>query len=128
VKCAVFGKERAERSDKLVKIAGPVNDTMYLDSLSTNDVEDKIGFDHQNAIAVLSKFRMSRHSPEERMMLKPSNAFIKSINKGNGSAWTVLCDKLQNGKEIFLSSGKISKCSLTGHSSVDGVLSSSVGG
>ena len=48
-------------------------------------------------------------------MLKPSNAFIESVDKGDGSTRTIFCDEFENGKEIFLSSRKITECSLGGH-------------
>ena len=55
-----LGKERGKILDKVVKIAGAVNDTMYLYSLSTNGVEGEIGFDVQDTITVFPKFGMSR--------------------------------------------------------------------
>jgi hypothetical protein len=54
---------------------------MYLDSLATNDVEGEIEFDDQDTITVFPKFGMSRYSSKERMVLKLSDAFIKSVNK-----------------------------------------------
>jgi hypothetical protein len=87
-------KEESELSDEVVKIAGAVNDAMYLDSSSTDDIEDEVGVNNKDTITVLSKLRVSRYPPKERMMLKLSNTFIKSIYEGNCSAWTVLCDEL----------------------------------
>jgi hypothetical protein len=65
----------------VVKIAGSVNDTMYLDGPPTDDVEDKIGFNDQDTVAVLSKSWVSRYPTQQRLVLKFSDAFIKSANK-----------------------------------------------
>jgi hypothetical protein len=122
------GKRKAGRSDEVVEIAGTMNDTMYFNCPSTDDVKGEIRFNHQDTIAVFSKLRMSRYSSEERIMLKPSNAFIESVDKGDGSTGTILGDEFENGKEIPLSSRKITKCSLSWHSVGGGVLSSSADG
>jgi hypothetical protein len=49
------------------------------------------------------------------MMLKLSDALIKSLDKRKGSTRTILCDELQNGKEILLSGRKVPKRNFTGH-------------
>jgi len=61
-------------------------------------------------------------------MLKPSNAIIESVDKGDGATRTIFGDQFENGKEIFLSSRKITKCSFTWHSVGGGVLPSSADG
>lgn len=57
--------KRSAPEQRKVEIAGPVNDTMYLNSLSTDDVENKIGFDDQDTVAVLPKLRVSRYPSDE---------------------------------------------------------------
>lgn len=109
----------------MIQIAGAVHNTMYLNRLATNKIEDKVGFNDENSVAVLTKPRMTRHTAQKGLMLKLSDTFIKSVNKGNGSSRAVLCDELKNGQEIILSSRKIPKGDFTRHSLADGVWSSS---
>jgi hypothetical protein len=45
VKCAAR-TDKEERLNQVVKIASPVNQTVYFDSLATDDVEDEIGFNN----------------------------------------------------------------------------------
>ncbi|GEM_PF-3000606 len=105
----------------MVKIAGTVNDTMDFNSSSAEDIEDEIRSNNQNTIAILTKFAVSRYSSEERIMLKPSNAFIESVDERYRSVRAIFCNEFENGKQIFLSNWKISECSLTWHSVVDEV-------
>jgi hypothetical protein len=99
----------------VIKIAGSVNNTMNLDSLATDDVEDEIGFDNQDPIPIFTKFGMSRCSSQKRMMFKLCDTFIQSVDKRKGPAGTVFCDELQNGMEIILGNRKVPKCGFTGH-------------
>ena len=48
---------------------------------STDDVEDKVGFNNQNAVAILSESRMARHTAQERMLLKETNSSIELLDK-----------------------------------------------
>jgi len=80
----------------VIEIAGGVNNTVDLNGLPTDNVEDQVGLNNEDTIAVLSKLGMARYPPKERMILKLSNAFIKPINEGKRSAWTILCDELKN--------------------------------
>jgi hypothetical protein len=52
-----------EQSDEVINIAGSVNNTMNLDGLATDNVEDEIGFDDQDPIPLFTKFGMSGCSP-----------------------------------------------------------------
>jgi len=67
------GKGESERSNQVIEIARAVNDTVYLNGPSSNDVEREVGLNHKNTITVLSEFGMSWDSPKERVMLKLSN-------------------------------------------------------
>ena len=102
-------------SDQVVKIARAVNNTMNFNSLPTDNVENKVGFNHQDTVTGLPKLGMSRHPSQERMSFKLTNAFIKMINKANSPAWAILCDELQDRNEILLGSRKVSEDSFTGH-------------
>jgi hypothetical protein len=115
-------------SQEVVEIAGTVDDTMYLNGLSTDGIEGEIRFDHQDAIAACTEPGMSRYSSEERIERKSPHTFIKSVDKRHGSSRTVYGDEFEDGKEILLSSRKITQCGLSGHSVVCGVLPSSADG
>jgi hypothetical protein len=108
-------KRRSAGSDEVVEITGAMNDAMYLDNPSTDDVENEVGLNNQDTITVLSEFRVARDPSKERMTHKPSNAVIKPIDEGKCPAWTLLCDELENGREIVFSCRKVAECDFTGH-------------
>ena len=114
--------------DEVVYIAGSVNNAMNLDSLAADDVKDEIILDDEDPIPVFTKFRMSGYSSQKRMMFELRDTFIQSVDKRDRAAGAVSCDELQNGNEIILGNRKVPKGGFTGHSCVDEVLSSFVGG
>lgn len=69
----------------MIQVTGAVHDTMYLNRFATNKVEDMVGFNNENSVAVLAKPRMTGHTAKKGLMLELSNTSIKSVNKGNGS-------------------------------------------
>jgi hypothetical protein len=99
---------------------------MNLDRLSASDVEDKVGFNNQNSVAVFSKFWMARKAAQERMLLKQSNTLVELLNKGERPSGTTLRDIVEDLEGIALRNGKVSKLVLSEHSSDGGVWSSSV--
>ena len=88
---------------------------MDFNGVAADDVEDKVGFDNQDPVTVLSEFRMSGDASQERVILKLAEPFIDLFNEGQCPSWTVICDEFQNGKEIVLGNRQIPKGSLTGH-------------
>jgi hypothetical protein len=46
----------------MIKVAGSMDHAMYLDILATDDVENEVGFNDQDAITILSKLRMPWYS------------------------------------------------------------------
>jgi hypothetical protein len=43
---------------EVIEVAGSVYHAMYFDILATDDVENEVGFNDQDAITILSKLRM----------------------------------------------------------------------
>jgi hypothetical protein len=46
----------------MIEVAGSVHHAMYLNILATDDVENEVGFNNQDAITIVSKLQMSRYS------------------------------------------------------------------
>jgi hypothetical protein len=65
----------------VIEVSRAVDYSMDFNCQSTDDVEDKVGFNYQNAVAVLSEFWMARYSAQERMLLEETNPFIEPLDK-----------------------------------------------
>jgi hypothetical protein len=112
-------RSRPEGLDQMIQIAGAAHKGVYLNSLPANNVEDKIGFNDQNSVAVLAKLRVTRNTTGKRLMPELSDSYIKLINKPDCPVRAFLCNELENGDQIVLSGRKTPKGRFTGHLPVD---------
>ncbi len=54
---------------------------MDFNRFPADDVEDEVGFNNQNAVAVFPQFRMARHATQEWVLLKQSDPLIQLFDK-----------------------------------------------
>jgi hypothetical protein len=114
--------------NQMIQVARTVNNSMNLNQVSTNNVEDKVGFDNQHSVSVPSKFGMPRCASKQRVSLKRTDSHIQFLEIRGRLTWTVLGDKIENLDEIGGCSWKIAKGVLTGHEFGAGALPSSACG
>ena len=90
-------KRKLSESDEMAKIAGSLNDPMNLNGLSTDDVESKVGFNHEDSIAIIPKFWMMGYSTKMRIIFKKPDTVFELFNKLQCTTRTVLCNEIENG-------------------------------
>jgi len=105
-----------------------MHNTMNLDSLFADDVEDEVGFDYQNAVAVFSQLIMTWNSAKQWLRFKQSDRFVDPIHERSRSGRAVLRDVIIDLEKVVLRYREIAKLILSGHVPVGAVSSSSADG
>jgi hypothetical protein len=85
-----------DRSDKMIKMARSTDDSGYLNSLSPDDIENEVGFDNQNSVAIFSESWITGHSTEIRILLKQHYAIIEFLNESQRTTGAILGDVVEN--------------------------------
>jgi hypothetical protein len=79
--------------EEVVEISRSVHDPMNLDylglplrgscggPLAADDVENEVGVDYQNSVAVLSQLIMARSPTKERLRLEMDNSLVEPIHE-----------------------------------------------
>jgi hypothetical protein len=116
---------KADRSNQLIKITGPMNDSMYLDGIPTDHVEDEVGLDNQYAVTVFSKLGVPWISAQQRAALQEPDAMFKLRNELLRTSGTIVGYVVEDGKEIILRGGKITENMPSAHEGEPGVSPSS---
>ena len=106
--------ERNE-SQEVIKIAGTVNDTVDLDGIAPDEVEDKVGFHHKDPIPRTSESRISRNAAEVRVTAQATDPAIELFDESRGSSRTVCRDEIQDMQQVFLGRRYIANGKLSGH-------------
>jgi hypothetical protein len=89
-------------SQKVIKIAGTVNDTMDLDGTVPEAVEYEVGFQHEDPVPRALEDCISRYAPEARVTAQPTDPVIEFFDEASGSSWIVLRNEIQNCQQVFL--------------------------
>ena len=98
---------------------------MYLDYISPDHVEYKVGPNNQYAVSVLSEFEVTRGATQQGISLKEANAILDIGNElfcANGAIFSYV---IENGNQIVLSGGQITENMPSAHESELGASPSS---
>ena len=110
----ILPAERGE-SQEVIKIAGPVNDTVDLDGTLPDAVEYKVGFQHEDPVACTSESRISRNAPEKRVTAQPTDPAIELYDESGRLSRVVLRDEIQDVQQVFLGCRQVANWKLSGH-------------
>ena len=100
-KCA---SDRTERfiSYEVIKIAGTVDDSVDLNSISLGAVKYKVGFQHEDLVPSASEGRVPRNSPKVGVAAQATDPAIKLIDECGRSSRAVLRDEIQDTQQVVL--------------------------
>jgi hypothetical protein len=73
-----------------------MDDTMHFNLSSSDDVEYKVGVDHQNAISVFSELLVTRYPSKHWMPLKRSYALVELVHERTRSIRAILSNEVEN--------------------------------
>src|SRR5437870_9318119 len=114
----------AGRLNELIKITGSMNDSVYLDGISMDHVEDEVGLNNQHAVTVFSKSRVARNPTQHWASLQECNAIFKVRNELFCANGTIFGYVVEDGKKVILCGRKIAENMPSAHECELGVSSS----
>ncbi len=65
----------------VIKMASAMNDTVYFNDVTSDDIEDKIGFDDEHSVTECLELLMFWNSTEKRMCCQATDSFVKLLGK-----------------------------------------------
>jgi hypothetical protein len=108
-------REMAGWLDEMIEVAGSVYHAMDFYLLAADDVENEVGFNHEDSISIFSKLWMPRYSPEQRVLLKQSNSFIQFVDKRQRSVRAIMSYEIIQRDQIVLRNREIAQCVFSRH-------------